>query len=423
MAESVEWQVDPGASATSETLEPGQSLTQTTTWDGTYTGGQGDDPPFYEYGSMTASIVDSSIVNALASASFQILSPIQDALTTNGSTFQVGQPIQFTFTRTNSTYFTVSVLGAPPITDFCFQSTAPLEYQLGVSGGTTGSNGVQSFGPGQTVTLAVTETNTGNLPVTILNAGDVFDIAIAPNDSIVIPVADIAPVGQVVTLQRGQSQTFTATWNPASDPTLPPSGCQTCAVFFDDISDPGGMFEDLSIEMPNPSGSNSSNPSDPPGTGSSASSSLSTAPAAQRPSNVPSPGPLTAAVSGSTETSQPGSPVSITLTLKNTTNSKVRVTPFASRAQITLLRGSTVVAMVRKRLSVAHARTLMPGRSLRLTTDLAVRPSRAELTALEPGTYTVEVQDGGSTATTAIRVGTNSSTRAAWISESLKARS
>ena len=64
-----------------------------------------------------------------------------------------------------------------------------------------------------------------------------------------------------------------------------------------------------------------------------------------------------------------------------------------------------MVATARKRLSVAHALTLRPRRSLHLTTDLAVQPFRAELKALEPGTYTVEVKDGGYTATTDIRVG------------------
>ena len=130
-----------------------------------------------------------------------------------------------------------------------------------------------------------------------------------------------------------------------------------------------------------------------------------TATASESPETTRPGGPVRATVWESRETTRPGGPVRITLTLQNTTSDKVRLTPFAGRAEITLLRGSTVVATTRKRLSVAHARTLKPGRSLHLTTDLAIRPSRAELRALRPGTYTVEVEDGGYTATTAIRVG------------------
>ncbi len=112
----------------------------------------------------------------------------------------------------------------------------------------------------------------------------------------------------------------------------------------------------------------------------------------------------------------------LALTLKNTSDHKVRVTPLAGRAEITLLRGSTVVAQVRKRLSAAHAGTLLPGPSVRLTTDLAVRPTRAELRALEPGTYTVEVKDGGCTVTAKTWVGASCGTPVIPISESLNAR-
>ena len=94
------WQADSGTPPTSETLQPGQSLTRPVTWDGGETEPNGS--PFYVYGPIQASIVDQPSGTSLASASFQIPSPIQDTMTTNGSTFQLGQPIQFTFTRTNT---------------------------------------------------------------------------------------------------------------------------------------------------------------------------------------------------------------------------------------------------------------------------------------------------------------------------------
>ena len=172
---------------TSETLQPGQSLTETASWDG--------------------------VANEGPMAGTDVFADY---------------------------WFAVSVLGAPPIADFGFTSAAPLQYVIGVSGGTTGPNGLQTFGTGQLLTFTATETNTGNLPVTILNAGDVFELSGGPDDEIIIPAADIAPVGQIVTLQPGQSQTFTATWDPASDPTLPSSGSLEYGATFEDNSEPGG---------------------------------------------------------------------------------------------------------------------------------------------------------------------------------------
>ena len=87
--------------------------------------------------------------------------------------------------------------------------------------GTTGPGGAPASTTGQPSNFTATETNTSDLPVTILNAGDAFDIVLGYDDDLLIPASDVSPVGQVVTLQPGQSQTFTATWDPGSDPNLP----------------------------------------------------------------------------------------------------------------------------------------------------------------------------------------------------------
>ena len=63
-----------------------------------------------------------------------------------------------------------------------------------------------------------------------------------------------------------------------------------------------------------------------------------------------------------------------------------------------------MVATVGRRLSLAHAATLKPGRRLRLTTEFELRPLRAAVQARESGTYTIEVQDGGYTAATVIKI-------------------
>ena len=227
--------------------------------------------------------------------------------------------------------------------------------------------------------------------MTILNAGDAFDIVLGYDDYLLIPASDVSPVGQVVTLQPGQSQTFTATWDPGSDPNLPP-GSQTYSVFFVDNSEGFGEPYLITIDIPassggNPSPTGSPALTSPPTSGSAAAS------------------PLAATVSARQNATQPGGPVRITLTLQNASHDKVRLAPFSGRAAITILRGSTVVATARKRLSVAHVRTLKPGRGLRLTTDLEIKPSRADVRTLGPGTYTVEVEDGGYAAETAIHIG------------------
>ena len=110
---------------------------------------------------------------------------------------------------------------------------------------------------GQPINFTATETNTSELPVTILNAGDAFDIVLGYDNDLLIPAADVSPVGQVVTLQPGQSQTFTATWDPGSDPNLP-LGFQTYSVFFNDNSESLGEPYLLTINIPASSGGDAS---------------------------------------------------------------------------------------------------------------------------------------------------------------------
>ena len=160
------WQADSGAPPTSETLQPGQSLSRTVTWDGGDTEPNGS--PFFVYGPIQASIVDQPSGTLLASASFQIASPIQETLTTNGSTFQLGQPIQFTFTRTN---------------------TSDLPVTFGMNGGTGAFE---------------------------LTQGDQL---VWPADS-TLPNADSPPPIPVI-LQPGQSWTFTDTWSGWTDASSP----------------------------------------------------------------------------------------------------------------------------------------------------------------------------------------------------------
>ena len=94
------WQSDPdnqGAAPTSQTLQPGQSLTQTATWDGSTTAFSGSATNLYG----TYAVTNLNAPQGM-NAVFNIASPLQDTLTTDRSTYQFGQPVQITFTRTNT---------------------------------------------------------------------------------------------------------------------------------------------------------------------------------------------------------------------------------------------------------------------------------------------------------------------------------
>jgi hypothetical protein len=200
-----------------------------------------------------------------------------------------------------------------------------------------------------------------------------------------------------VTLQPGQSLTLTATWDPDANPNSPaPDGYYQIG-----FSDPFDIFSGPLITVGNPP---------PP--------SLITVPPNQpvaivtpitAPNTLTAPapassGPIAVTASASQVASHPNAPLRISLTLENVLDQKVHLGQFKKRAEITLLRGSTVVAEVRKRLTISRAENLKPGRSVHLSTDLKIRPSRASLRVLKPGTYTVEVEDGSYSATTTLDI-------------------
>ena len=89
------------------TLQPGQSLTETATWNGEASA----DASVAATGSFT---VTNQLAPEAASASFQIASPITYSLTSDQSVYQVGQPIQLSFTETNPSSSAVSVTVDPP---------------------------------------------------------------------------------------------------------------------------------------------------------------------------------------------------------------------------------------------------------------------------------------------------------------------
>ena len=339
------WESDPGAASQPiaiETLGPGQSLTESATWNG--------------------------MANLGPLANTDVFGNSND-------------------------YFTVSVLGVPANTDVAFNIANPLSGNVTASGGN--GTGAETFLPGQSIVFTATETNTGDLPVTIQNSDDNFGMQYQTSTTpqyitqfglqhvitridhnITIPASNTAPVGQVVTLQPGQSQAFTATWDPSSDPDLPSGSLMYASYFQDNYY--STMVSFLEIDTP--------------------------ASPVNKTSSIQGTSPLVATLSTSHRTDPQGVALRITLTLENVSKEKVRLAPFAGRAEITLLRGSSVVATARKRLSFAKAATLKPERDLHLTTELEVRHLRAAVRARVPGTYTIEIEDGGFTAATSLEI-------------------
>ena len=120
------WESDPGAASepdVSETLQPGQSLSATATWDGMANEG----------------------------------------------------PLAGTDVFDNSNdYLNVSALGLPTATDVAFKVDDPLSATVTAAGGTPGANGGETFGAGQSIVFTAMETNTSDLPVTILNTDENF---------------------------------------------------------------------------------------------------------------------------------------------------------------------------------------------------------------------------------------------------------
>ena len=106
---TVVWSSNAGATPLDieqQTLQPGKSLTETGTWNGTST--NGTSTPLT--GSFT---VTNQLAPSAASATFQIAQPITYSLATKNASYQVGQPIQITLTATNTSLETVSVNTAP----------------------------------------------------------------------------------------------------------------------------------------------------------------------------------------------------------------------------------------------------------------------------------------------------------------------
>ncbi len=285
------------------------------------------------------------------------------------------------------------------------------EFQIGSPLTQTVTTDQLTYQAGEPIQMTATETNTSDQAVTISNLNDAFTVA--GYDGVTLPAEAVSSGGPVVTLQPGQSQTFTATWDPGviQGATGPDAYYQ---ILFQD-SFQGTMSPQFIIELP-PSPVTSPPPGDlgpPAGSGSGPPSSTTPSPVPTPPSTTQTPPdqvnvPVTATLTASPLAGHRGNAVRLALTLENVTGQKVRLAPSSRTAEITVLEGSTIISRETKDLFKAKAATLEPGRSLRLSTIWSRTSSQADLKALDPGTYTVEVDAGGYTASTSIQLGGSS---------------
>jgi hypothetical protein len=249
------------------------------------------------------------------------------------------------------------------------------------------------YQPGQPIQMTFTETNTSSQPVTVDYGPSVdgFDVT---RDG--VPVwqsnAGINPMIIIAdTLGPGQSLTLHATWNgvPGQGLTnLGPRGTYTVT----NQLDPNGASATFEI------GPIASPPSQPP------SNPPSDHPPLPPPSPPPNSSPITVSLTTNHQGVRRGQPVVIALTLKNSSDNPVAISPPSSGDGFSVLSGSTAVWHSARQARTAKGRTLLPGASVTFQAVWAGRLNQKGAKQLAGGVYTVEGSEGGYPASTTIAI-------------------
>jgi hypothetical protein len=249
-----------------------------------------------------------------------LLSGLAYTLTTNQSTYQVGQPIVFTFTETNT-------------------GPSPVNVELGpVNSGFD----VQQGG------VTVWASNTGIQPQFL----------------------------RLETLQPGQSQTLTATWDGVCN-----IGQATPLT---------GTFTATNQQAP---------------TGASATFQIvnATLPPVQIP--LPNNPALTATLTTGKPAYRPGAPVHIILTLTNTSQTAVELSPNPASDGFYASRGKVVVWRYTAAAGPDDARLIAPGQSVTFMATWNGRPNRHGVRSIRPGIYKLVANEGDYQISTTIDIG------------------
>ncbi len=424
------WQSNPendGQPPTSVTLQPGHSVSQTATWDGTimqtaFQPQQGTNlsEPVNQFGTFTVSNPNAPPGDT---ATFQITNPLQGTLTTNQAIYQLGQPVQVTYAETNTSDQTVTTTIMNPILFRVFhngQQVTPAMDPLGID--------FETLGPGQTAQYHFTlpqadlggpytlENLTGSFSVQVYGvraaSGEFtadFQFANLPSGAIASSVStnqSVYKAGETVTMNFTETNTSDQTVMVptgqngfAFDQVLPASYSSTIPYL------PGPTMTGWSTLQPGQSWTQTETwPVSDPVSGS----------YTIKISNFFDLNGNTSTfvvVGGSTSTSgnlsvttnhsayTQGESVRATVTIPGTS-----ATSATSREQITVLDGTQVVARLTRRIPASRLKQLDAGRSVTLTTVWNGRPNQPVIHALKPGSYAIDVTYGDSTATAAITI-------------------
>ncbi len=437
-----------GALATTQptwsTLQPGQSYSQSATWNGIPTTGPLD--------SLAAPLTASNEFDPNAdTATFQYMAPptsvLSTSLTTDRSVYQLGQPIQLTFTETNVGTTAVQVLEGPTGFDVkqngaeVWNSSYPNVFPYEVTPQSNSTYSWVTLNPGQSFTqtatwdgvpdhlpsadlsgtftvsneldprgettsiqivtpatnllstsvttdksvydfnepaqFTFTETNTGNQPIAVLTGPTAFEIT--SNGTEVwqsTDTSDLPSQATWETLQPGQSYTQTTTWDGFDGYAInSPMGTGTFVVS-DSLSPNAASATIQILSTPYPTQSNPQ----------------------------PRPTPIAVTLSTGHAAYKLGQSVAISLVLKNVSASKVAVKQNPNVDVLTVLRGSTVVYESARKLHTFTSAKIKPGHALKVATVWPGKVNQVGVKKLSPGTYTIEVDDGGYVASTTVQI-------------------
>jgi hypothetical protein len=421
------WESNPqndGQPPTSATLQPGQSVSQTATWDGkiTQTAFQQGTTASYAVNPFGTFMVSNPNAPNGDTATFQITDPLQGALTASQAIYQLGQPVQLTYTDTNTSDQTITTTILNPILFRLLHNGQQVTPAMDPAG-----YNFETIGPGQTAqhqfTLSQADFGgsgtaqdlTGSFAVQVYAASAApgeftanFQIAALPPGAIVSGVTTNEPV-----YQAGETVTMTFTETNVSDQAvMVPTGQNGFA--FDQVL-PASYSNIPLLPGPTTTGWSTLQPGQ------------SWTQTETWPVTDPVSGPYTVKISnffdlnGHTSTFEvEGASTSSNLSV--TTNHsaytpgesvrvKVRI-PGTSAArgvssleQITVLDGTQVVSRLTRRIPTSAVKRLEAGHSVTLTSIWTGRPNQPRSHALKPGSYTIDVTYGDFSGSAVVTIG------------------
>jgi len=421
------WESNPdndGQPPTLVTLRPGQSVSQTATWDGTIarTAFQQGTTKSYAVNQFGTFAVSNPNAPNGDTATFQITDPLRGALTSSQATYRLGQPVQLTYAETNTSDQTVTTTILNPILFRLLHNGQPVSPVMDPLG-----TDFETIGPGQTAQHQFTlsqadfggsdnlENLTGSFSVEVYDVpaapGEFtadFQIAALPSGAIVSSVTTSQPVyraGETVTMN------FIET-NKSDQAVMVPTGQNGFA--FDQVLP--ASYSDIPL-LPGPTitGWSTLKPGQ------------SWTQTETWPVIDPVSGAYTVKISnffdlnGHTSTFEVvGASTSGNLSVTTNRSAytlgqsvRVKVTipgtsataGVSSREQITVLDGTQVVSRLTRRIPASTIKQLEAGHSVTLTTVWTGRPNQPVIHGLKPGSYTIDVTYGDFSGSAAITIG------------------